>query len=134
MTELTNRCLSLNREDRVKMIKLLQESLAQEIAQEEERFQVMFKITTEMFGHGITANSRNFNLVLGRRFIAYQMVSEGYSRSLIAKLLRKCYTSVTQMLVMMDEVFKYPKIYALDIAYWNEFQYKLKEYDKTRTI
>lgn len=134
MTELTNRCLSLNREDRVKMIKLLQESLAQEIAQEEERFQVLYKIATDMFGDGILRGSRSFNLVLGRRFITYQMVAEGYSKALIARLMRKCHASVVHMYEMMEDTFKYPKMCALDIAYWNEFQRKLKEYDKTRTI
>ena len=134
MTELTNRCLSLNRLDKVKLIRLLHDSLSEQGLSKEERFQELFAITTEMFGKGILTSLRNFELVLARRFITYQMVEEGYQREDISRLLFKHRATILNMYKMMEEMFRYPHIFQLEMAHWNDFQKRLKEHDKTRTI
>ena len=134
MTELTNRCLSLDRLNKVKLMRLLQESLDKQEISKEQRFQELLAIATEMFGKGILTDLRIFELVLARRFITYQMVEEGYRREDVSRLLFKHRATVLNMYRMMEEMLRYPHIFQLEMAYWDEFQRKLKEHDKTREI
>ena len=94
-----------------------------------KRFQTLYGIATEMFGQGIYTSSREFELVLGRRFIAYQMREEGYSFPRIGKYLIRHHASVMYMCKKMEDVMQYPEIFKLEMAYWDEFQNKLKEHD-----
>ena len=73
--------------------------------------------------------SRDFNLVLGRRFIVWQMRSEGFSWSEIGRNLIRHHATIMHMWKMMDDVFRYPEMFKLELAYWEEFQNKVKEYD-----
>ena len=129
MTELTRRCLSLNRQSREHLIKVLQESLEKKEAYDGKRFQTLFDIATEMFGKGILTSLRDFEIVLGRRFIAWQMREEGYSFMTIGRHLIRHHSSVMHMCKMMEDVFNYPEMFKLEMAYWDEFQNKLKEHD-----
>ena len=137
MTELTRRCLLLNRSYRSRLARILQESLDRtEPVNDGERFCVLYKIATSMFGQGILTGSRDYNLVLGRRFIAYQMIVEGYSLSAISRKLMKSVASVIHMHKMMQDMFDHPNVFKLEMARWTEFQklLKQKDDDKTRTI
>ena len=127
MTELITQCLTLNRGKRKELIKVLTESLERPAEKGEERFNLLFKIVTEMFGNGILSGCKQYNLVLGRRFIAYQMHNEGYTWSEIGRLLKKAHASVMHMYKMMDEVFDYPEIFFLEISQWNQFTKLLKQ-------
>lgn len=129
MTELTRRCLSLNRKNREHLIKVLQESLEEKEHCCDERFQILYKIATDMFGQGILTSSRDFSLVLGRRFIVHQMREEGYSYPAIGKHLIRHHASVIHMQKMMEDVFRYPQVFSLEMTYWDMFQKKLKEYE-----
>lgn len=130
MTELIKQCLSLSRVDREKLTKILQESLLVPEVSENDRFQQLYEIASGLFGYGILTNRRDYNLVLGRRFIAKQMSEEGYSRQATSRCLVKSHASVLHMIKQMDIIFEHPDYYALEIAQWNQFQNKLKEYDK----
>ena len=134
MTELTRQCLSLSRDKRERLTKLLQESLSVPEPTDEVRFKVLYDIATEMFGNGILTGSRDYNLVLARRFIVYQMHNEGYSYPIIGKFLVRHHSSAIHMYKQMENIFDYPEYYALEIAQWNQFTKRTKEYDKTRTI
>ena len=135
MTELTKQCLSLNRANRERLVKILQESMLKpEPAGDKVRFQTLYNIATAIFGNGILSGSRNYNLVLGRRFIVYQMHSEGYSYPVIGKNLGRHHASMIQMHRMMENVFDYPQYYDLEMAYWKDFQKRIKEHDETREI
>ena len=134
MTELTRQCLSLNRSKRERLARLLQESLEKPEPSGDERFQILYKVATEMFGNGILTGSRDYNLVLGRRFIVYQMHNEGYSYPTIGKYLVRHHASAIHMYKQMENIFDYPEYYALEVLQWNQFQKKIKEYDKTREI
>ena len=88
MNELTRRCLYLKKEDRQKLIRILTESLEEEEKEDDgSRFATLYKAATDVCGHGILTSSRDFNLVMGRRMIAYQMRLEGYSLLTIGKRL-----------------------------------------------
>lgn len=126
MTELTRRCLSLSKSQREKLIKRLQESL-NEREDDGSRFATLLKAATEVCGNGILSSSRDFNLVMGRRMIAYQMRSEGYSFPSIGKMMVRHHASVIHMVRMMEDALHYQ--FDLEIGYWNLFQKKIEEYD-----
>lgn len=86
MTELTRRCLSLSKSQKERLIKRLQESF-NEREDDGSRFATLLKAATEICGQGILSSSRDFNLVMGRRMIAYQMRSEDYSFPSIGKMI-----------------------------------------------
>ena len=134
MTELQKQCLSLDRGKRERLVKLLQDSLNRPEPTDESRFQTLYEIAKGMFGNGILTSSRDYNLVLARSFIVYQMRNEGYSYQSIGKHLVRHHASAIHMYKRMENIFDYPGYYAIEISYWKEFKKKLKEHDKSREI
>lgn len=126
MTELTRRCLSLSKSQREKLIKKLQESL-NEREDDGSRFATLLKAATEICGQGILSSSRDFNLVMGRRMIAYQMRSEGYSFPSIGKMMVRHHASIIHMVRMMEDAIRFQ--FNLEMGYWYMFQQKILEYD-----
>jgi hypothetical protein len=126
MTELTRRCLSLSKSQREKLIKRLQESL-NEREDDGSRFATLLKAATDVCGQGVLSSSRDFNLVMGRRMIAYQMRSEGYSFPSIGKMMVRHHASIIHMVRMMEDALHFQ--FNLEMGYWNKFQQKIKEYD-----
>jgi hypothetical protein len=127
MTELTRKCLSLNRADRARLAKILTESVERPEPQDGERFQVLYEAATRMFGQGILTGSRDYLLTLGRKFIVYQMVNEGYSRVTVGKYLRRHHASIIHMYKMMQDVFEHPYAFKVEMAYWEQFQKEIKK-------
>lgn len=127
MTELAKQCLSLDRGKRERLAKLLQDSLNRPEPTDESRFQTLYEIAKGMFGNGILTSSRDYNLVLARSFIVYQMHNEGYSYPSIGKHLVRHHASAIHMYKRMENIFDYPEYYAIEISYWKEFKKKLKE-------
>lgn len=132
MTEITRKCLALGKGDKERLIRILTDSLSEK-ENGAERFNTLHNIATDMFGKGILTNSREYNLVLARRMIVYTMRSEGYSYSSIGRYLTRHHASVMHMYKMMEDIFSFPNIYRLEMAYWEEFKRKIKDYDIHRT-
>ena len=126
MTELTRRCLSLSKSQRERLIKKLQESL-NEREDDGSRFATLLKAATDVCGQGILSSSRDFNLVMGRRMIAYQMRSEGYSFPSIGKMMIRHHASIIHMVRMMEDAIRFQ--FNLEMGYWYMFQQKILEYD-----
>ena len=126
MTDLTRRCLSLSKSQREKLIKRLQESL-NEREDDGSRFATLLKAATDVCGQGILSSSRDFNLVMGRRMIAYQMRSEGYSFPSIGKMMVRHHASIIHMVRMMEDALHFQ--FNLEMGYWYMFQQKIEEYD-----
>lgn len=126
MIELTRRCLSLSKSQRETLIKRLQKSLVEK-EDDGSRFATLLKAATDVCGQGVLSSSRDFNLVMGRRMIAYQMRSEGYSFPSIGKMMVRHHASVIHMVRMMEDALHFQ--FDLEIGYWNLFQKKIKEYD-----
>ena len=126
MTELTRKCLSLSKSQREILIKRLQESL-NEREDDGSRFATLLKAATDVCGKGILSSHRDFNLVMGRKMIAYQMRSEGYSFPSIGKMMVRHHASVIHMVKMMEDALHFQ--FDLEIGYWNLFQQKIEEYD-----
>ena len=128
MRELTRRLLNLPREQRQRLARLLSDSLVAEEREEDgSRFSVLYKIATEICGVGILTRNRDFDLVMGRRMIAYQMKKEGYSYVSIGRHLVRHHASVIHMVSMMEDTITYQ--FPMELGYWKRFEQKLKEYD-----
>ena len=125
MNRLTRECLILPKIDRIRLINILKESL-DEREDENSRFNLLLKAATDVCGEGILTGSRDFNLVMGRRLIAYKMRQEGYSLMAIGRKLARHHASVLHMVQMMEDVIHYE---FKEIRYWNAFQAKLEEYE-----
>lgn len=126
MTELTRRCLALSLKERTRLIAVLQDSL-NEREDDGSRFATLYKAATEICGNGILTGSRDFNLVMGRRMIAYQMRKEGYSFPSIGKNLIRHHASIMHMVKMMEDALTFQ--FDLEMSYWTLFQKKIKDYD-----
>lgn len=128
MNELTRRCLYLSKQERQKLIRVLSESLEEDEKEDDgSRFATIYKVATEVCGQGILTSSRDFNLVMGRRMIAYQMRQEGYSLMTIGKRLIRHHASVIHMIRMMNDTMTFR--FKDEMEYWNKFKKKLEEYD-----
>ena len=137
MTELTRQCLSLRRDSRERLLKLLQASLEKPMIESiEDRFKVLLDVATKVVGIGIMTKFKDFNLVMGRRIITYQMRNEGCTFAEIGKCLKRDSRSIRAAYVNMLNVFEYPKMYELEMSYWTLFQrlLKEKENDETRAV
>ena len=97
MTELTKQCLELSRDQKGKLIRLLQKSLIAPSPTDNKRFKELYEIAARQFGEEILSCRRDYNSVLGRNFIAYQMRNEGYSYSDIGRYLDRRHSSVMYM-------------------------------------
>lgn len=115
-------------------MRLLQESLVRPEPTDESRFHTLYEVATKMFGNGILTGSRNYNLVLARRFIVYQMHNEGYSYPRIGKHLVRHHASMIYMYKSMEDIFDYPDYYEYEISMWKEFQRRIKEKEQQKKI
>lgn len=95
----------------------------------QSRFSVLYKAATDIVGKGILSSSRLRELVIGRMMIVYQLRTEGYSLKTIGRYLVRHHASVYQLQRKMEDVLKYPKMFADETRMWNEFQEKIKEYE-----
>lgn len=130
MRDLTRKCLDLSKDRKQKLVQILTESLEREHDREDDgsRFTLLYKAATEICGYGILTNKRDFNLVMGRRVIAYKMRQEGYSYSCIGRYLLKNHASILHMVKMMDEAFEMK--FDNELAYWHMFNKKVEDYEK----
>jgi hypothetical protein len=112
--------------ERQRLINVLKVSL-DEKEDDGSRFATLYKAATEVVGNGILTRCKDFNLVMGRRMIAYQMRKEGYSIMTISKKLIRHHASVIHMVKMMEEVLRFQ--FDLEMGYWTMFQKKIEEYD-----
>lgn len=132
MTELTKQCLALSRKERARLAKILQASVDRPDPTDTKRFNELLRIVEQMLGKGIISPSKSYNLCLGRRMIAYQMVAEGYSYSSIGRMMNRSHATVMYMCNMMDDAIKF--YFRPDITLWNRFKETLNNYDKTTEI
>lgn len=133
MRELTRRCLDLPRRQKEQLIRILRESLDNEIpdsdkAKCKDRFTFLYKIATDMFGKGILSSKRDRELVMARRCIAYMMRKEGYSLNAIGQRLVKHHTSVMHLCAMMEDAIKFK--FHDEVELWEEFQERVRKEER----
>lgn len=118
--------------DREYLIKVLNDSVHDE-KEDRGRFQILLKFATEVVGDGILTRSKEYNCVMGRKMIAWQMRQEGYSLMAIGRRMGRHHASILHLLKLMEDMFKFPGCFKIDEMYWEEFQQKVREYDIQRT-
>ena len=130
MRDWTRACLDLSRERKEKLVQILTESLQREHDREDDgsRFSLLYKAATDICGQGILTRKKDFNLVMGRRVIAYKMRQEGYSYPCIGRHLVKDHTSIMHGVKMMDEAIDMG--FDKELAYWFLSNQKVEEYEK----
>ena len=128
MNEIARKCLYLTREEKIRLINLLNESM-DESEINDKRFEILYKAATDVVGQGIKTKIKDYPLVVGRKMIAYQMRQEGYSLQAIGKQLVRHHASIIHLEKSMKEVLQYPHVFKLEMAWWQEFQKKVKEYE-----
>ena len=129
MTELTRRCLDLSKANKERLIKVLTESLANDEREDDgSRFSLLYKAATDVCGQGILSSRRDLNLVIGRRMIAYKMRREGYSLTTIGRHMVRHHSSVIHQVRMMEDALQMRFDY--DMALWELFNQRIKEYEK----
>lgn len=120
MNELTRKCLSLPRNERARLARMLNESLKEkDMTDEGGRFKILYEAATDICGQGIISDCRDFSLVVGRRMIAYQMRKEGFSLQTIGKYLIRHHASVIHMIRMMKDAINFG--FKPEMNYWEEF-------------
>lgn len=129
MNELIRTCLDLPENERARLASLLSDSLRKKKT-DNKRFDILLEIATEVVGDGILSRTKDFNCVMGRRMIAYQMRKEGFSLNQIGRRLNRNHTSVLHMEKMMDDIFRFPGVFKVEEEYWNEFKRKIDAIDK----
>jgi chromosomal replication initiation ATPase DnaA len=100
------------------------------------RFEELYEVATDLFGLGILGRKRDRDLVWARRFIAYQMLEEGYTNASIARLLSKNHASVINMYRQMTAMLEVPNSYKEEMALWGIFKERIKrkKHDETGTL
>ena len=132
MNELTRRCLLLPLEDKENLIRVLNDSIVDEI-EDDGRFHHLLKIATDIVGDGILSRSRDRNCVIGRMMIAWQMREEGYSLVAIGRRLGRHHATIHHLLMYMEDVFNFPGAFKTEEAYWKLFERRIKDDIHDRT-
>lgn len=123
----------LSNREKANLINLLKISM-EEKEDDGSRFYILYKAATDVVGSGILTSSRQFHPTLGRKFIVYKMRQEGYTLQAVGRHLAKHHASVYHLQRDMEHILEYPNVYKLEMAYWNEFNKKIAEYEtNTRT-
>lgn len=123
MTELTKQCLNLPKGQRERLIRILTDSLMNQRVDDGSRFRHLLLVATDICGKGILSQSRDFDLVIGRSLIAYQMRKEGFSYLTISKWMGKHHATIIHMVKRMQDVIDYE--FQPELRYWEEFQKRI---------
>lgn len=127
MTNLMQQCLSLPKEERERLSYMLNESL-KEKKNANRRFKELLEVATSLLGFGIDSKCRDSSCVIGRMLIIYKMRQEGFSSTQIGLMLGRSHATILHFEKKMEDVFVYPEIFKIEIAYWNMFIKMLEEY------
>ena len=127
--ELIQQCKDLSKSSKLRLIKILKETLAEEDRRDEgSRFSLLYKAATDVCGKGILTQIRDRELVIGRRMISYKMRQEGFSLSAIANQLQKHHSSIVHGIHMMQDAIDFQ--FKEELELWNKFNQKVEEYEK----
>lgn len=125
--DIDKKLLSLSRNERKRIIKLLRDSL--EVEKTSFRTKTILSAIESVMGIKMNYKSRLYKQAWARRIAAYQMLNEGMSLSKIGVVLHKDHSTVNHMRNCMETVFQYPKMYSDIVQWWNEFVSLLEDID-----
>lgn len=122
--------LSLSKAQRKHIIGVLQESLVDK-KYIDNRFLLMKKTADKLIGKDILTETRERDVVFGRRMVAYAMREEGFSLHAIGRRLKLDHSTICALVKGMQDIIEYAYIAKDDFKMWNEFKSKI-DYDDSR--
>lgn len=119
--KLIRRCIALPREEKLILIKHMQNTMMDEREDDGSRFHTLFQAATKIVGGGIVSESKLKKPVIGRMMIAYKMREEGYTFKTIAEYMKRSRCSIRTLRNNMDDALSLPHIYKYEVECWNKF-------------
>lgn len=113
--------LSLPKAQRKHIIGVLQESLVDK-KDIDSRFLVMKKTADKLIGKDILTETRERDVVFGRRMVAYAMREEGFSLHAIGKRLNLDHSTISALVKRMQDVIEYSYLAKEEFYLWNQFK------------
>lgn len=113
--------LSLPKAQRMHIIGVLQESLVDK-KDIDSRFLVMKKTADKLIGKDILTETRERDVVFGRRMVAYAMREEGFSLHAIGKRLNLDHSTICALVKRMQDVIEYSYLAKEEFYLWNQFK------------
>jgi len=113
--------LSLPKAQRKHIIGVLQESLVDK-KDIDSRFLVMKKTADKLIGKDILTETRERDVVFGRRMVAYAMRKEGFSLHAIGKRLNLDHSTICALVKGMQDVIEYSYLAKEEFYLWNQFK------------
>lgn len=113
--------LSLPKAQRKHIIGVLQESLVDK-KDIDSRFLVMKNTADKLIGKDILTETRERDVVFGRRMVAYAMREEGFSLHAIGKRLNLDHSTICALVKGMQDVIEYSYLAKEEFYLWNQFK------------
>lgn len=113
--------LSLPKAQRMHIIGVLQESLVDK-KEIDSRFLLMKKTADKLIGKDILTETRERDVVFGRRMVAYAMREEGFSLHAIGKRLNLDHSTICALVKGMQDVIEYSYLAKEEFYLWNQFK------------
>ena len=118
---LIRRCVGLPKEEKLYLIRQMQNTMMDEREDDGTRFHQLYKAATAVVGGGILSDSKIRSAVIGRKMIIYKMLEEGYTYDFISKCMNRDRSSVRHLRKHMDDALVYPHIYQYEVECWKKF-------------
>lgn len=79
-------------------------------------------VMSGIIGCDILVRCRHQDVVWARRIVSYQLRKEGFSTTIIGKIMRMDHTSILVAENKVSDMLCYPKMYPEEICLWKKFQ------------
>ena len=93
-----------------------------------ERYKIIRSVVEKVLEHKIS-NSRHHLNVLSRMYIACIMQQDGYSTSVIGKLMKRDHTTIVQLQKRMKDMISVPAYYKKELEQYNTINQLLANYE-----
>lgn len=126
MSEIEKQCLSLSKNKRERLAKILMESLEDTKKSLDEIHDVVVKV----LGFEFIRPGRNLYLSVGRTIFAHFAIVEGYTESKVGEYLHKDHSTVHWMKAKMRVWFEMPDFYKTENKLYDRVKKELYETDR----
>ena len=123
MSEIEQKCLSLSKEERERLIQVLTNSLNEAKLSLDEIHDAIVKVV----GFEFVPHSRSYYQVVSRIIFVHFAISEGYTESKIGEYLSKNHSTVHQMKNRVKDWLSYPQYYGAESIWVELVRKKLYE-------
>lgn len=125
MSELEKQCLSLSKEKRERLIKVLKESLDDTKMSLDE----IHKAVVKVVGFEFILPGRDLYMSVARTIFTHYACLEGYTESKIGEYLKKDHSTVHMMKGKMRDWLERPRLYSIENEWCEKVKKELYETD-----